>query len=184
MTEFSLRRMAVPAFGPTALWSVGIGAVLPVVALSARDLGASVPVAALFVGIGAVAELVTAVPAGVLVDRLGERRALVLAGLADAATALLALLAPSLWVLGLALALSGPTGAVFLLARQSYLTAAAPVALRARARSTLGGVARIGFFVGPFVGAPIGAAWAWLHDLPTDVRGRNRLWIAFATSAP
>ena len=159
MTEFSLRRMAVPAFGPTALWSVGIGAVLPVVALSARDLGASVPVAALFVGIGAVAELVTAVPAGVLVDRLGERRALVLAGLADAATALLALLAPSLWVLGLALALSGPTGAVFLLARQSYLTAAAPVALRARAMSTLGGVARIGFFVGPFVGAPIVAAW-------------------------
>jgi MFS family permease len=159
VTEFSLRRMAVPAFGPTALWSVGIGAVLPVVALSARDLGASVPVAALFVGIGAVAELVTAVPAGVLVDRLGERRALVLAGLADAATALLALLAPSLWVLGLALALSGPTGAVFLLARQSYLTAAAPVALRARAMSTLGGVARIGFFVGPFVGAPIVAAW-------------------------
>lgn len=159
MTEFSLRRMAVPAFGPTALWSVGIGAVLPVVALSARDLGASVPVAALFVGIGAVAELVTAVPAGVLVDRLGERRALVLAGVADAATALLALLAPSLWVLGLALALSGPTGAVFLLARQSYLTAAAPVALRARAMSTLGGVARIGFFVGPFVGAPIVAAW-------------------------
>ena len=117
MDEFSLRRAAVPAFGPTALWSVGIGAVLPVVALSARDLGASVPVAALFVGIGTVAELVSAVPAGVLVDRLGERRALVLAGLADAATALLALLAPSLWVLALAIALSGPTGAVFLLAR-------------------------------------------------------------------
>ncbi len=159
MSEFSLRRMAVPAFGPTALWSVGIGAVLPVVALSARDLGASVPVAALFVGIGTVAELVSAVPAGVFVDRVGERRALVVAGLADAATALLALLAPSLWVLALAIALSGPTGAVFLLARQSYLTAAAPVALRARAMSTLGGVARIGLFVGPFVGAPVVAAW-------------------------
>ncbi len=159
MEDFSLRRAAVPAFGPTALWSVGIGAVLPVVALSARDLGASVPVAALFVGIGTVAELVSAVPAGVLVDRVGERRALVVAGLADAATALLALLAPSLWVLALAIALSGPTGAVFLLARQSYLTAAAPVALRARAMSTLGGVARIGFFVGPFIGAPVVAAW-------------------------
>ena len=31
-----------PAFGPSAIWSVGAGAVLPVVALSARDLGASV----------------------------------------------------------------------------------------------------------------------------------------------
>ena len=55
--------------------------------------------------------------------------------------------------------LMGPTGAVFLLARQSYLTAAAPVALRARAMSTLGGVTRIGLFVGPLVGAPVVARW-------------------------
>ncbi len=155
MEEFSLRRIAVAAFGPTVLWSVGLGATLPVLALSARDLGASVPVAALFVGIGAVAELVSAVPAGVFVDRVGERRALVAAGLADAATALLAMTAPRLWVLAVAIALSGPTGAVFLLARQSYLTAAAPEGMRARAMSTLGGVARIGLFVGPFVGAPV-----------------------------
>ncbi|GGL34267.1 MFS transporter [Phycicoccus endophyticus] len=151
---FSLRGVAVPAFGPTALWSVGLGATQPVVALSARDLGATVAVAALFVGIGTVSELVSAVPSGVFVDRVGERRALVLAGLADAAAALLALCAPSLWVLGLAVALSGPTGAVFLLARQSYLTAAAPEAVRARAMSTLGGVARVGLFVGPLLAAP------------------------------
>ncbi|WP_307836066.1 MFS transporter [Phycicoccus sonneratiae] len=152
---FSLRRVAVPAFGPTALWSVGIGASLPVIALSARDLGASVSVAALFVGIQTVSELVSAVPAGVLVDRMGERRALVVAGLADAAASLLAMLAPSLWVYALAMALSGPTGAVFLLARQSYLTAAAPESMRARAMSTLGGVGRLGLFVGPFLGAPV-----------------------------
>lgn len=153
--EFSLRRIAVPAFGPTALWSVGIGATLPVIALSARGLGATVPVAALFVGIATVSELVSAVPSGVLVDRMGERRALVLAGVADAGAALLAMLAPSLWVLALAVLLSGPTGAVFLLARQSYLTAAAPETMRARAMSTLGGVARIGLFVGPLLGAPL-----------------------------
>lgn len=160
MTEFSLRRIAVPAFGPTVLWSVGIGAVLPVIALAARDLGASVSVAALFVGLGTVSELVSAVPAGIVVDRLGERRALVLAGLADAAACLVGLLAPSLWVLALAVVLTGPTGAVFLLARQSYLTAAAPPHLRARAMSTLGGVARIGLFVGPFLGAPIVAMFS------------------------
>jgi MFS family permease len=156
---FSLRRIAVPAFGPTALWSVGIGATLPVIALSARGLGATVPVAALFVGIATVSELVSAVPSGVLVDRMGERRALVLAGLADAGAALLAMLAPSLWVLALAVVLSGPTGAVFLLARQSYLTAAAPESMRARAMSTLGGVARIGLFVGPLLGAPVVDRW-------------------------
>ena len=157
--EFSLRRIAVPAFGPSVIWSVGAGAVLPVVALSARGLGASVGLAALFVGITTLSEFAAAVPAGVLVVRIGERRALVLAGLADAAGCALALVAPSLWVLALAVLLLGPTGAVFLLARQSYLTAAAPVALRARAMSTLGGVTRIGLFLGPLVGAPVVARW-------------------------
>ena len=157
--EFSLRRIAVPAFGPSVIWSVGAGAVLPVVALSARSLGASVGLAALFVGITTLSEFAAAVPAGVLVERIGERRALVLAGALDAAACALALAAPSLWVLGLAVLLMGPTGAVFLLARQSYLTAAAPVALRARAMSTLGGVTRIGLFVGPLIGAPVVARW-------------------------
>ena len=157
--EFSLRRIAVPAFGPSVIWSVGAGAVIPVVALSARELGASVGLAALFVGITTLSEFAAAVPAGVLVERIGERRALVLAGLADAAGCALALVAPSLWVLALACLLLGPTGAVFLLARQSYLTAAAPVELRARAMSTLGGVTRIGLFVGPLVGAPVVARW-------------------------
>ena len=157
--EFTLRRIAVPAFGPSAIWSVGAGAVLPVVALSARDLGASVGLAALFVGLSTLSEFVSAVPAGVLVERLGERRALVLAGLADAAACLLAAAAPDLWVLGVAVALTGPSGAVFLLARQSYLTGAAPVHLRARAMSTLGGVTRAGLFLGPLVGAPVIAAW-------------------------
>jgi MFS family permease len=157
--DFSLRGIAVPAFGPSLIWSIGAGAVLPVVALSARGLGASVGLAALFVGITTVAEFAAAVPAGVLVERIGERRALVLAGLADAGGCLLALLAPSLWVLALAVLLLGPSGSVFLLARQSYLTAAAPVALRARAMSTLGGVTRVGLFVGPLVGAPLVARW-------------------------
>ena len=157
--EFSLRRIAVPAFGPSVLWSIGAGAVIPVVTLSARGLGASVGLAALFVGITTLSEFAAAVPAGVLVERIGERRALVLAGLADAAGCALALVAPSLWVLALACLLLGPTGAVFLLARQSYLTAAAPVAVRARAMSTLGGVTRIGLFVGPLIGAPVVARW-------------------------
>ncbi len=157
--DFSLRQIAVPAFGPSAIWSIGVGAVLPVVALSARGLGGSIAVAALFVGLTGLAEIAAAVPAGVLVERIGERRAIVLAGVVDAVACLLALVAPSLWVLALAVLLMGPSAAIFLLARQSYLTAAAPVHLRARAMSTLGGVTRIGLFIGPLVGASVVARW-------------------------
>jgi MFS family permease len=47
----------------------------------------------------------------------------------------------------------GMSQAVFSLARQSYLTEVVPIEYRARALSTLGGVMRIGMFIGPFVAA-------------------------------
>ncbi|MGL5816490.1 MAG: MFS transporter [Phycicoccus sp.] len=156
---FSLRRVAVPAFGPSLLWSVGVGAVVPVITLRALELGASVGTAALLVALAAVTELLAAVPAGVVVGRIGERRALALAGLLDAAACALALVATHLAVLALAVALTGPTFGVFLLARQSYLTVAAPLDVRARAMSTLGGVTRIGMFAGPLLGAVLVARW-------------------------
>jgi MFS family permease len=64
----------------------------------------------------------------------------------------LAVLAASLCLLGLASSLFG-------LARQAYLTEVVPIALRARALSTLGGVNRVGIFVGPFIGAAVVAHW-------------------------
>jgi MFS family permease len=157
--EFSLRGIALPAFGPTAVWSVGLGAAMPVVALSARNLGASVALAAAFVLIEGAAAFVSSLPAGSLVARVGERRALAGAAVVDALGAALAVVAPNLWTLGIAIGLMGMTGSVFLLARQSWLTARAPVHLRARAMSTMGGVQRIGLFIGPFIAAPVIVVW-------------------------
>ena len=66
----------------------------------------------------------------------------------------------------------GMASAVFGLARQSYLTEAVPFRYRARALSTLGGVMRIGLFLGPFVAAGLihvmgigGAYWAGVGAL-------------------
>ncbi len=143
------------AYGPTVLASMGIGAVTPLVALTARDLGASVGMAAFVVAMLGVGQLCGDLPAGVLADRLGEKRALVLACLVEAAGLLLAWQAPSVLVLGLAVFVCGVGGSVLALARQSYFTVAVPLAYRARALSTLGGCFRIGFFLGPLVGAAI-----------------------------
>jgi MFS family permease len=155
----SLRSIALAAYGPTALGSVGTGAVLPVVVLSARALGAEVSVAALLLSLIWLAQLVADLPAGALAARIGERGALVVAcaieavGMAGCATA------PNLVVLAVSLSLLGVASSVFGLARQAYLTEAVPVHLRARALSTLGGVNRIGIFVGPFVGALAVTHW-------------------------
>jgi MFS family permease len=62
-------------------------------------------------------------------------------------------------MLGAAVFAMGLSGALFGLARQAYLTEIVPIGMRARALSTLGGVHRIGLFVGPFAGAAAVAAW-------------------------
>ncbi len=148
-----LRSIALSAYGPSALGSIGTGAVLPVVVLSARGLGAEVSTAALMLSLIWVAQLIGDLPAGALTSRIGERSGLVVACAIEAVGMLGCALAPSLWVLAGSLALLGFASSLFGLARQAYLTEAVPVALRARALSTLGGVNRIGIFVGPFVGA-------------------------------
>jgi MFS family permease len=156
---FSLRSIAVPAFGPALLFSIGEGAILPVVALSARDLGASVAAAALIVTLIGLGSWLFNLPASLITLKFGERWAIVAAAAASAAALTVAALAPlapdGIWLLAAAMVVVGMAASVFSLARQKYLTEAVPVTLRARALSTLGGVNRIGIFLGPFIGAAV-----------------------------
>ena len=151
--SFSLRRIAVAAFGPSLLFGLGEGAILPIVPLSARDLGASVAVAALSVALVGVGSLVSNIPASLITMHRGERWAIVAAAVWSAAAMALCGWTHQLWAFAIGCFMVGMSQAVFSLARQSYLTDAVPVAYRARALSTLGGVMRIGMFIGPFVAA-------------------------------
>ncbi|MCU1535792.1 MAG: major facilitator superfamily 1 [Humibacillus sp.] len=154
-----LRTVAVSAYGPSLLSAVGSGAVAPVVAVSARQLGASIGVAALLVATIGIGQLVGDLPSGALAARIGERRALLVAAVVEAVGMVVAALAGGLGMLFVGVFVVGLAGSLFGLARQAYLTEAVPVAMRARALSTLGGVSRIGAFVGPFLGAFAIARW-------------------------
>lgn len=155
----SLRAIALSAYGPTLLGSTGAGAVSPIVAVSARELGASVGVAALLVAMMGVGQLLGDLPSGALAARIGERRALLVAAVVEAVGMLVAALARSIVPLFVGVLVIGLAGSLFGLARQAYLTEAVPVAMRARALSTLGGVHRIGYFVGPFLGSLVIVRW-------------------------
>ena len=152
---FSLRQIALPAFAPSLLFGLGEGAILPVIALSVRDLGGSVPLAALIVTLIGIGSLLTNIPASIITARYGERWAIVGAGVWGALAMLLCVVVPSLWTFALGIFMVGMSAAVFGLARQSYLTEAVPIEFRARALSTLGGVMRIGLFIGPFLAAAV-----------------------------
>jgi MFS family permease len=153
--SFTLRRIAVPAFGPSLLFGIGEGAILPVIPLSARELGASVPQAALIVTLIGLGSMVSNVPASVITMRRGERWAIVAAAFWCALAMALCGWTGSLLLFALGAFMVGMSQSVFGLARQSYLTDAVPIEYRARALSTLGGVMRIGMFIGPFVAAAV-----------------------------
>ncbi|WP_038211933.1 MFS transporter [Xenophilus azovorans] len=152
-SPFSLWRIAVPAFGPSLLFGLGEGAILPIVPLTARDLGASVPIAALMVALIGIGSLLSNIPASLITMRWGERWAIVAAGVWSGLGMLICVRTSHLGLFAAGCFMVGMSQAVYNLARQSYMTEAVPFAYRARALSTLGGVMRIGMFGGPFLAA-------------------------------
>ena len=166
------RRLLLGVYLPVMVFEVGIGAILPVIALSATRLGASLAEAGLVVSLLAIGQIVGDVPAGAVAARLGDRRAMLVAAIASVVVLAGAALSTELWALATCLLVLGAINAVFMLARHSYLAETTPVLERARALSTLAGLQRIGTFLGPFLGAGL----MHLYGL------RAAWWLAVATS--
>ena len=169
---FPLRPVVLGAFVPSLVFEIGIGAMLPIVPLSATGLGASLAVAGFMASLLPIGQLLADVPAGALAARLGDRGAMLLAGLVAAVGFAGLALAPNLALLAVSVLVIGAANAVFNLARHAYLTEITPPLRRARVLSTLAGVHRIGLFIGPFAGAAV------IHG--ADVRAAY--WLALGTT--
>ncbi|MEC5183733.1 MFS family permease [Cryobacterium sp. MP_3.1] len=152
---FSLRGVALAAFLPTLLFSIGEGAMIPLIPLVADGLGASLAFAGFIAAMVMVGELVGDIPSGAIVSRIGERNSMIGASLLAIIAVLVCIVAPNPVVLLVGIFLIGLATAVFALARHAFMTSYVPVAYRARALSTLGGVFRAGWFVGPFLAAGV-----------------------------
>ena len=151
----NLRSIALTAFLPTLLFSVGEGAIIPLIPLVASDLGATLAIAGVVAAMIMLGELVGDIPSGWVVARIGERNSMIWASIVTIGGVIICLLAPNPLVLGIGIFLVGIATAVFALARHAFMTSYVPLAYRARALSTLGGVFRAGWFVGPFVSAAL-----------------------------
>ncbi len=148
--HFCWRDIIIPAYGPSLLFGLGKGAVLPIIALTAIDLKASHALSSFIVALVGLGSLINNLPAAHLTTRFGERRALVGASVFSMLGLWLCILAHTPLLLGAGVFMLGMSTSVFYLARQTFLIDTVPVRLRARAFSLLGGTERIGLFVGPF----------------------------------
>lgn len=148
-----LWRFGPMVYGPTVLFALGEGAVIPLIPVIAAQLGADVATAALVASALIVGQLCGNLPAGWAVARFGERLTMAVAGIVSLVGVVGLALAPSLGLLAASVLLIGFCAAAFGLARHSFMTTRVPLSFRARALSLLGGTFRLGMFIGPFVAA-------------------------------
>ncbi len=148
-----LVRFAPMIYGPTLLFALGEGAVIPLIPVIANRLGADVALAALVAAALVVGQLCGNIPAGWAVARFGERITMGVAGIVVLAGLTGIVFAQSLAFFTAAVFLIGFCAASFALARHSFMTTRVPLTFRARALSLLGGTFRLGMFVGPFISA-------------------------------
>ncbi len=154
-------RFGPMVYGPTLLFAIGEGALIPLIPVIAAKLGADVATAALVSSALVVGQLCGNLPAGWAVARIGERLTMAIAGILSLAGVVALACAPVLGVFAIAVFVIGFSAAGFGLARHSFMTTRVSLVFRARALSLLGGTFRLGMFVGPFIAA---ALLAVFHD--------------------
>jgi MFS family permease len=116
---FPVGPLLLSTFLPTLLFSIGEGAIIPLLPVAAGDLGATLAIAGLVSGMIMIGELVGDVPSGWVVSRIGERGAMLAASAASILGLVICLLSTS-WVgLTVGVFVIGVATAVFALARNA-----------------------------------------------------------------
>jgi MFS family permease len=144
--------LAISVYLPTMLLAFSAGLLVAILPLYAASFGVGYGLVGLATSATAIGTLVTDVPAGAFLGRVGLRPAMI-AGSGLVAVCTLALVwsdqFPGLIVLRF---LAGIGTALWALSRHAYIAESIPVAQRGQALSMFGGINRFGVFAGPAVG--------------------------------
>ena len=183
------RRLLIPIYLPSFLVAASQQALLILLPLYVLELEGGAAFAAVVVGLRGLGMLLFDVPAGVLVSRFGDKPLMMVGLVCMTVTGLALALVGSLWLLTPLAILYGVGTAAWMLGRLSYMTDAFEIAERGRALAVIGGLMRLGAFVGPalggaaaeflsyrvaFLGAGVASAlavllvWAFTHNVRPD----------------
>lgn len=147
--------LVLAVYLPTGLLAMAQGLLLATLPFYAADLGVSLTVVSVIVSAAAIGTLVSDVPAGVVLHRIGLRRSMLIgSALVVVGTMSLALPLSAEAVVGLRL-LSGVGSALWGLSRHSFIAQTVDITNRGRSIAVFGGINRIGMFGGPALGGVI-----------------------------
>lgn len=157
--QFRKRDLIRPVYLPSLLFMMAEGALLPIIPATAESFGVGLATAGAVAGALMLGALLAEVPSALINGILGERKAMMLAGIFGAIGALTALVGQNVLFLAAGAAMVGAGHSLFGLARHAFLAEKVPSYTRARAMSILGGMFRGGLALGPVVGAGFVAAF-------------------------
>lgn len=157
--QFRKRDLIRPVYLPSLLFMMAEGALLPIIPATAESFGAGLATAGAVAGALMLGALLAEIPSALINGILGERKAMMLAGVFGAIGALIALLGQNVLFLAFGAAMVGAGHSLFGLARHAFLAEKVPSFTRARAMSILGGMFRGGLALGPVLGAAFVAAF-------------------------
>ena len=147
----------IPIYLPTLFFGMALGMVKPILPLYAAAFDISYALIGLVVASEALGSMLADVPAGVLLRRFTEKQVM-LAGLGLVTLGMLMLyFAPGVWTAIVFLFLFGAGRALFNVSRHMFLSERVSRVRRGRVIAVFGGMARIGFAVGPLVGGFVAA---------------------------
>lgn len=172
--------LVLPVYIPALIYAIGTGAITPVLVLAALDIGFNEAESSAVVGVFGLIGVIASPPLGRFISRIGDRAALISAGIVTCLALLLSvgalvvgttLFARSSFVIALVLIALGAN--IWQLGRQAYVAENIDPAWRARGLSTLGGMNRLGQLIGPAVSTAL--LGLWFLGSP--------FWFAFVLSA-
>lgn len=173
------RDLILAVYLPTALLATAQGFLLATLPIFASHLDSNYTIISLVVSGMALGSLLTDLPAGFVLQRIGLKRAMVIGtGLVALSTAMLGVPDNIGWVVALRLA-AGVGTTLWGLSRHSFIAQAVPIEERGRTIAVFGGINRIGVFAGPALGGYI-AKWLSLEwsFVAAGLLGAGALFIA------
>jgi len=147
--------LVLAVYLPTALLALGQGLLLATLPYFATELGVSLTMVSIIASAAAMGTLVTDVPAGAVLYRIGLRRSMLIgSALVVIGTASLAI-PMSPWAVVALRVLAGIGTAMWGLSRHAFITQHADIKSRGKSIAMFGGINRIGMFAGPAIGGII-----------------------------
>jgi len=151
-TDFNFKMLVTVVYLPGFFVFIGRAMFIPFLPIYARTFGVSVGAAGFIAGVMSLSVFLFDLPAGIIIEDFGERKALILSTAGIAFLLLLAGILKSITALTVILLLFGVLNSILMVGLLSLLRRVTAGSGRGRKISSLGGLLRLGWFIGPVAG--------------------------------